>query len=122
MPLGFLQIEAPGISRQSAREGGKFRQPYPPVAFTREPAAAPQCCRKDQVNEKNPLIPSGNNPATFRLTAQCFNQLRHSVPHLLKIHFNIILCFMLGFLSGLFTSGFYRHQIFRKSRFSFFGT
>jgi hypothetical protein len=33
------------------------------------------------MSKKNPLTPSGFEPATFQFVAQCLNQLRHCLPH-----------------------------------------
>ena len=44
-----------------------------------ESAPEPQCGRKDYGNEKLQLHHRGTEPATFRLVAQCLNQLRYGV-------------------------------------------
>ena len=76
------------ISRQSIHKGGKVvspthRPPLPPrkyswYSFLLEAESNPG--PEGLCQWKIPMTPSGIEPATFRLVAQCLNQLRHRVP------------------------------------------
>jgi hypothetical protein len=77
------------ISRQSAHESGKVVSPkhqlplapkkysWSSLLLEVQSTPGPQCDGKDYVNEKFQLTPAGSEPTTFRLVAQCLNQLRH---------------------------------------------
>ena len=72
------------LVRLSALRTGRFlpRRKYSRYSFLLEAESTPgpQCGQKDLCQRKIPMTPSGIEPATFWLVAQCLNQLRHRVP------------------------------------------
>jgi hypothetical protein len=100
IPLQALRV--PGgwgsqISSQSAHEGGKFVSPThrPPLptrnytwySFLLRGWVSPRALVRPEglCQWKIPVTPSGIEPTTFRLVAQCLNQLRHRVPRSGKV-------------------------------------
>ena len=91
-PLGFQVFEARRISRLSLCEDGKVvsrmhRPPFTPRVICLVLISVRNCTDPKAVvrlaglvNEKTSMAPSGTEPATLRLVAQCLNQLRHLVP------------------------------------------
>jgi hypothetical protein len=83
-PLRILGSLGSQISRQLEHEGGKFvspthRPPLPQKTFLVH-ISVRGCVELRAIVRpewKNPMTPSGIEPATFRLVAQCLNQLRH---------------------------------------------
>ena len=69
------------VARLSALRTGRFLPPRKHSRYSflleAESTPGPQCGQKDYVNE---MTPSGIEPATFWLVAQCLNQLRHRGP------------------------------------------
>jgi hypothetical protein len=93
-------LRVPGgsqISRQSALEGGKGCQPHAPAAFISQEIFLVLISVRGWVEPraivwpeglcqwKLPVTPWEIKLATFRLVAQCLNQLRHCVPHILQV-------------------------------------
>jgi hypothetical protein len=53
---------------------------------------------------KNPMTSSGLEHATFGLVAQCLNQLRYSVPHIMNTYTHFLCCFPQAQPTGLLCS------------------
>ena len=84
----FLDNRHMKVATLSAlRIGRLYPQKIPCYSFLleAESTSGPSSGRKDYVNEKIQLTPSGIKPATFRLGAQCLNQLRQCVTFSIKV-------------------------------------
>ena len=82
----------PQISRQLAHEGNKFVSPKhrPPLLSQDISLVFISLKRLSQLQDLNAagrmsMTPSGMAPATFRLAAQCLNQLRYRVSQIILI-------------------------------------
>lgn len=85
MSLVLQEVEPRRISRQSAHGGGwavslTHRPPLPPGDI----AGAHLCLRlRESINWRISMTSFVIKPATFRLEAQCLNELRHSISRFL---------------------------------------
>jgi hypothetical protein len=84
------------ISRQSAHEGCKVFSPthrpsLPPLLISVRDWVDPRATMRPEglSHCKIPVIPSEIETATFRLVAQCLNQLRHRVPPTIDMIYRI---------------------------------
>ena len=82
--LGFQEFEAPRISKQSAHECGKVVRPThrPSLLISVRELVDPRATVRPEVLSKLkiPMTPSRIEATTFRLVAQCLNQMRHRLP------------------------------------------
>ena len=103
--LGLQEADAPRISSQSAHEGDKVVSPthrlpllprkHSSYSFLLEAQSTPPVLvRPEGLSQRKILItPTGNKPVTFRLVAQCLNQLLYrltcsTVVDYINIHYN----------------------------------
>jgi hypothetical protein len=95
-PIGLWDVKAPTFSKQSAHKWRWGCQPYAPAcqpaalypqedrwySFLLEAESTPKAIvRLEGLGQfKNPMTSSVIETVTFRLAAQCLNQLRYRVP------------------------------------------